>query len=146
MTYATYFRGFVFLPFCFALILITSCNEAEEEAAPPVLLEESPNNSDTEGETFSLRSDSNDSLFGEWIIGGWTDNFTPGPVFYFDATHIRYPDSEESYPYRLDSIQIGLYFEEDDFWLYGEVDMPDDSTLVLIFEEEMAVFYKQSQP
>lgn len=146
MNYAPYFNFYVFLLLISSSPWFIACNSGNEEPKPTLLQPDQVDKEPATNEDYPFASASHDSLIPHWIVGAWTDKLSVQPAFLFDSTHIRYPDSEERYPYRIDSSQLGLYFEEDDFWLYGEVDMPNDSTLILIFSDEMAVFYKEDKP
>lgn len=115
--------------------VLASCNNEPQE--PSIILNDSP---EAEG-NLQLSEGKYDSLYSNWIIGDWRDDYSISTLFSFDSTSISYPDTDESYLYSLDGTSIEIVFSDEEI-IAGEIDMPNDSTMILIFEGEMAVFAK----
>ncbi len=115
--------------------VLASCNNEPQE--PSIILNDSP---EAEG-NLQLSEGKYDSLYSNWIIGDWRDDYSISTLFSFDSTSISYPDTDESYLYTLDGTSIEIVFSDEEI-IAGEIDMPNDSTMILIFEGEMAVFTK----
>ena len=126
----------------FILLIISSCadntKQPSDNQLPTFMEEESIDDSSP----IKMTDGSNSDMHANWIIGSWTDNYSPNPVFIFDSTFLRYPDTDEMYSYQVDSTVIRIDLGGEEGTLLGEIDMPSDSVLVLIFENEMAIFYK----
>jgi hypothetical protein len=141
MNQGSYFCHLLFIASIFSVVL-SGCNSNSEKPKPPSqLLEENSFEGPETGPGIQLTDGRNAEFHSEWIIGAWRDEFSSQTVFTFDTGFLRYPDKEEMYPYEVDSTKIQIDLGSDGI-LSGEIDMPSDSVLILIFESEMAIFYR----
>lgn len=138
----SYFRHLPISVFFFFVVLF-SCQNSKEESFRPVTLNDNSSELESE-EGLKLVDGANAVFHQQWIIGEWRDDFSQSTAFIFDSANLRYPDTDEVYAYSIDSTEINIDLGNSGGMISGQIDMPSDSVLILIFENEMAIFYRSN--